>query len=275
MHKAARMEESIARTIGTEYDVFRYFNEYNDGLCKAYNNAAAKTRFPFLCFVHDDVVFHTMNWGNKLIEYLSDKETGLVGVAGGIYKSKYGLDWKDGNESFYRALIIDGILNGERFYFNPMQEKKSRVICLDGLFLCCRKEVWEENKLDEVVFKGFHFYDADWSMQVNQKLKNYVVYDIEIEHFSHGMINRTFIENSFLFEEKWKAHLPAHLRKIEKTELASIEGYELSRKLKAMKKNGYSFGERFSLIKKYYSQYKDHYQLARNIFYGFIRTKKD
>lgn len=270
-----RVKKNIEQTVGVPYEIVEIQNNRKFGLSEAYNTGAQKAVFQYLCFIHEDVLFHTHNWGKQLLQYLDDKETGLVGVAGGIYKSEYGLDWKDGNETFYRALIIDGILDGERFYFNPMNEKKSRVICLDGLFLTCRKQVWMENKLDEEIFKGFHFYDADWSMQVNLTLKNYVVYDIEVEHFSHGSINREFLENSFLFEEKWKDHLPVHLNRIENKELASIEGYQLSRKLKIMKLNGYSIKERFRLVKKYYSRYKDYYQLTRNIFYGFIRTKKD
>lgn len=268
-----KIKKNIDETAGVGYEIIEILNDGSFGLCHAYNDGAAKATYPFLCFVHDDILFHTEDWGKKIAQHLEDKQTGLVGVAGGCYKSLYGLDWKDGKESFYRALIIDGILNGERFYFNPLNEIKSRVVCLDGLFLCCRKEVWETNKLDEKVFAGFHFYDADWSMQVYQKLKNYVVYDIEIEHFSHGRIDREFLVNSFLFEKKWQHVLPVSSIVMDKKEQASVDGYVLTKKLRAMRDCGYSFNERWQLLKKYFLQYKNYYQLLRNIFYGFVRQK--
>jgi hypothetical protein len=273
--RAAKMENSLAETTNIAYEVISYVNDNNEGLCKVYNDCAAKARYPYLCFVHDDIVFHTMDWGSKIIQYLQDAATGIIGIAGGCYKSACGLDWKDGKESFYRASITDGLLNQSRFYFNPLNEKKSRVVCLDGLFLCCRKEIWEKNRFDEQRFTGFHFYDADWSMSVFQTLNNYVVYDIEIEHFSHGKINRSFLDDSLVFEKKWEHVLPANSIELDKKEIASTEGYVLTKKLSAMKAFGYSFSERSGLLKKYFYRYKNYYQVLRNLYYGFIKTKED
>jgi glycosyltransferase involved in cell wall biosynthesis len=271
----AEIKKNITATAGLPFEIIEVINKGAYGLCKAYNSGAEKALYPYLCFIHDDVAFHTNDWGKKLIAHLQDPQTGLIGVAGGCYKSASGLDWKDGKEDFYRAIIIDGLLDQSRFYFNPLNEEKSRVVCLDGLFLCCRKKVWEMNRFDETIFSGFHFYDADWSMSVFQSLNNYVVYDIEIEHFSHGRMDRSFLKDSFLFEKKWQHVLPAYSIALEKEEIASVEGYVLTKKLSAMKKFGYSYRERTALLKKYFRRYKNYYQVLRNLYYGFVKVKQD
>src|SRR5688500_11226699 len=115
--KLAGIKKNIAETSGVEYEIIEFINNGEYGLCKAYNDGANKAVYPYLCFVHDDVLFHTINWGNRIIHHLQDKTAGVIGVAGGCYKSAFGLDWKDGKESFYRAIIIDGLLNHSRFYF--------------------------------------------------------------------------------------------------------------------------------------------------------------
>ena len=39
-------------------------------------------KFPFLCFMHEDVSIETANWGKMVCEHLDDDNCGLLGVAG-------------------------------------------------------------------------------------------------------------------------------------------------------------------------------------------------
>ncbi|MFX4377337.1 glycosyltransferase, partial [Acinetobacter baumannii] len=68
-------------------------NRYS--ICSAYNEGAEKAKYDNLCFVHEDVVFRTNNWGQ--IALTEVKKFDLLGVAGSNYKSKAISGWASGS----------------------------------------------------------------------------------------------------------------------------------------------------------------------------------
>ncbi|MFX5306134.1 glycosyltransferase, partial [Acinetobacter baumannii] len=54
-------------------------------ITEAYNSGAEKSTFENLLFLHEDIIFYTRNWGNKLLHHLQKESTGIVGVAGSSY----------------------------------------------------------------------------------------------------------------------------------------------------------------------------------------------
>jgi hypothetical protein len=264
------IEENIAATISIPYEIV-LITDVTNGLCTAYNRGAELSNYSLLCFVHDDVLFHTNAWGSKVVKHLKTLNTGVIGVMGGRYKSAFGLGWRDGSTTFYRYNLLDGLTQSKHLKNSESNGIKSRVICLDGAFLCCTKEVWEHFKFDEKNFKGFHFYDTDFTFRVAQEYQNFAVTDILIEHFSHGNNNKEYLVDSLIFDKKHQRFLPATLESLSKKEYRQFEGYALSEKLRLLKQTGFSTLLRFTLLKKYLQKHFNFYQLIRNMYFGFIK----
>ena len=211
-----KMFDSVSQTIGVEHETIAFDNrEKKLGLCAAYNKAANEAKGDYLCFVHEDIVIKTDNWGKELIKFAEHNNCGVIGIAGGKCANRNFTNW--GLSECNLIKIYDGANSGNNLdsetnlfyhYSNPDNEIFSKAVCLDGVFLFVRKDIWESNKFDEETFKGFHFYDADFSFSVSQKYQNYVYFGMDIYHLSGGNRERTFCENMYLFQKKWKCKLP-------------------------------------------------------------------
>jgi hypothetical protein len=222
-----KVRQNIAETIGQKHEVIRIDNSANTySISQAYNEGARKSLFPILCFVHEDIFFATQDWGLPLVQLLGNAAIGLVGVAGGIYKTKAtGPTWWSPLKGAARINLIQHVASGgkKHMYENPFQEKYSQVAALDGVFLACRKEVWEQFPLDERIIRGFHFYDLDLSLSVGEKYQVVVTYDILLEHFSEGKNDKVWAEQAHVVSKKWKHGLPRHSLPLSKNELEEVE----------------------------------------------------
>lgn len=75
--------ENVSTTVGVEYEIVAIDNSQNNySIFSAYNLGFSKCKYPYLCFVHEDVQFHTQNWGEKIIAHLQEANTGILGLAG-------------------------------------------------------------------------------------------------------------------------------------------------------------------------------------------------
>lgn len=209
----ARVVDNIGQTVGVEYEIVAVDNAAGQyGICEAYNAGAARSRFGTLCFVHEDVVFHTDGWGQRVADALRDPAVGLISVVGGTYQTKapagYWIQDFRTNRIYQNQRELDGSLGFQ--HFNPYDEVSSEVVAVDGLWMCCRRETWEQTPFDATTFPGFHLYDLDFSFSVRQQgLSVRVVYDVKIEHLSYGSYNRAWVESQWAFQKKWGAQLPA------------------------------------------------------------------
>src|SRR5690554_3963305 len=84
-----KLSENIGSTVGSQFELIVIDNSENDySIFEAYNLGIKKSLFPYLLFVHEDVLFHTKNWGKILIEYFENNEKiGLIGLAGSKLKT--------------------------------------------------------------------------------------------------------------------------------------------------------------------------------------------
>ncbi len=244
------LENNIRETIGIEYELISIENPGVMGICAAYNKGALRTQYDIICFVHDDVKFHTINWGKKIVEILQDHSVGIVGVAGGTYKSKIlSSAWYNGRS--YINMIQHR--NGECFHWHEPKEYNSGladVLVVDGVFIGLRKEVWEQCKFDEKWLQGFHFYDMDICLTVKSKgLRVCVSYEILLEHFSFGSNNKEWYEEARLIHKKWHDKLPWSLQPVSKNEGNSFEYAAAAYKLKlVLKKPGFSLADKTKAI---------------------------
>ena len=72
---------NLSETIGSAFEIICIDNSENKySIFQAYNLGASQAKFPFLCFIHDDIIFQTANWGINLIQHFEDSEFGLIGV---------------------------------------------------------------------------------------------------------------------------------------------------------------------------------------------------
>jgi len=203
--------ENISNTIGVEYEIIAIDNSNNQhSIFSAYNEGYAQSKFPFICFVHEDVLFHSSKWGELIIRHLELPKSGILGLSGGELIVR--------NPGAGSALItcekitqsdLRGKKSTQRIHL-PEGYNKSRlpVVVLDGVFLCMRRELMTQICFDEQL-KGFHGYDIDISIQSTLAgYVNYVIYDIDLEHFSRGKMDIVYYRNYIRIFKKWEKYLP-------------------------------------------------------------------
>jgi hypothetical protein len=206
------VSQNISETIGLPYELIAVDNRnIIRGICSVYNDAAVEAKYNYLCFVHEDVKFHTKGWGAILFDLLEKSKIGLVGVSGPTYKSAIPSSWTACKDDFYRTNTIQhfGASQNPLIHTkNPDKNIYSEVAVVDGVFLATRKDVFSEFSFDENRLTGFHGYDFDLSMQIRQKYKIVVTHQIFLEHFSAGNYNHQWLSDTFFLHQKWKKKLP-------------------------------------------------------------------
>jgi Glycosyltransferase like family len=252
-----RLEKNIAETIGVPFEIIAIDNSlHHHGICKVYNEGGAKARYPYLCFTHEDVSFETKNWGERVCKYLADSCTGLLGIAGGDCKGLVPSSWS-------MAAISNEINIIQHYKFNSAPVKQvvvtnpategniKRVVTIDGVWLCTKKEIFEEFRFDEITFTGFHGYDIDYSLQVNTKYNSYVIFDIVLHHFSEGSPDKKWIESALRISKKWKKHLPVSIHNLS----AADYTFHHWRSLQVFLQNLFCLNYSYASIIKFYLAY--------------------
>jgi hypothetical protein len=185
-----QLAKNVKDTIGVEYEILFYDNrESNKGLCEVYNLLAADARYDLLCFVHEDIIFTTVNWGMVLARLFSNENVSVLGVAGSKYKSKTFSGWFTGLTELDCCNIVHQFPDGhqETIFLQPTTGTViDDVVCLDGVFICCTSKVWSDLRFDSENITGFHFYDIDFSIRAAKKNRVVVTYEIGMIHFTVG-----------------------------------------------------------------------------------------
>lgn len=197
-----QVKKSIELTIGVDFEIISIDNSNaNLSIFEGYNICATKAKFNFLVFVHEDIVFHSQNWGVDLINYFEGlKNPGILGVAGSSYLPISPSDWWLSDKSYLYANFLSNVKNGKIGEGKLLQmgtQKSQPVFALDGMFLAIKKIVWEEFPFDESMV-GFHGYDTSICYTVSQKYQNYFVPGLLMEHFSKGYPNKIWLKNTVI-----------------------------------------------------------------------------
>ena len=203
---------NIQTTVGAPFEIIAIDNHDNDySLTRAYNYGAKKARFNYLVFVHEDILFHTNDWGRRLVNHLKDLKVSLVGILGCTIKTRIPSGVWVPIPSLIRINQLQRKPDGsvEHNYNNPCHETSSEVAILDGMFLATRRENWEIAPFDDELLTHFHGYDVDFSLAQGQLGKVIVIYDILIEHFSEGNFSAEWAIAQQKVVIKWKNKLPS------------------------------------------------------------------
>lgn len=209
----AELKQNIAETIGCEYELVIIDNSRNKyNIFQAYNEGVRLSKGEILCFMHDDVFFHSKEWGNLVINYFEHYSLlGCIGVAGSHllldtpssfwHSEANSLHYYDRDEKGGLLLIDTGAKKKDKDF--------DEVASVDGLWMCVRKSLFETISYDDSGFHGFHCYDSDICMQIQKAgFKIGVVYDVLIEHVGLGTKNTSYFESIRLWHQKWTDWLP-------------------------------------------------------------------
>ncbi|MFM9911835.1 MAG: glycosyltransferase [Chitinophagaceae bacterium] len=255
----ATVSENIADTINVPFEIIAIENKKGlIGICEAYNTGAVKATYDIFCFMHEDISIHTYNWGNILINHFKNEAYGLIGIAGGDTKSLVPSSWA----SFTHPSEVS-IVQHFKYQSKP-PEKVLRtgypddsstlkpVACIDGVWICTRRSVYEQCKFDSITFPGFHGYDIDYSLQVARAgFKIGVVFDIDIHHYSEGSFKHVWMKNAMQVSEKWKQFLPFSVRDLPKKEFIHNHWTTIRNFLNKLIELDYSIYQLFFYLYKY------------------------
>jgi len=235
---ATALAANIEATIGVEYEIVTVDNSENKhSIFSAYNYGLSQSIYPYLCFVHEDVLFKTNNWGVKLINHLNVEKCGIVGVAGGKIATNVPAQWS--NEKRYIHIIQHYKKAKTNNYLMEPNEGDilaESVVFVDGVFFSMLRDLFSVIKFDEN-FEGFHSYDYDISIQsIVAGFNNYVVYDVLLEHFSEGFKDKRYYENLIRVYKKWINQLPLLTPDIREDKSIEIKNIELSRLKKLIRR---------------------------------------
>ncbi|MGL5730325.1 MAG: glycosyltransferase, partial [Bacteroidales bacterium] len=73
-----QFERNINQTCGIPFELLKHDNREDKwGLCKVYNYYSKLAKYDIICYIHEDVLFHTVNWGRIIHDfYKNNPQTG-------------------------------------------------------------------------------------------------------------------------------------------------------------------------------------------------------
>ncbi|MES2446445.1 MAG: glycosyltransferase [Bacteroidota bacterium] len=220
------LQKNIESTIGAEYEIVVINNSKNElSIFEAYNIGVSKSIGDVLCFMHDDILYHTNNWGKKVYAHLKDDLIGAIGIAGSPFIGQLPGSWW-ANELVNQQIAINknGLISNFTKFSDGIEETSKPVVTLDGVWMCVKKELFNQISFDKNTFTGYHFYDIDLCLQIFQlNYKICAVFDIQIEHFSAGKVNEQWINSALLLNSKWSKNLPLQSMALTKSQKLQAE----------------------------------------------------
>ncbi len=208
------LEMNVRTTIGDVVYEFVWIdnsdNKYT--ICHAYNEGVKRARYPYLCFMHEDIVYHTNDWGVMAINAMSNQTVGLLGVQGCTYFDESTIYWT--MSGFKKANTILP-WRSDKIKEDDFSIPGNDVVMVDGMWMFTCRKFFDEIHWDEHTYQGFHMYDMDLCMQIiNRGMKIRLLDELWIQHNSYGNWNTDFFKGCQVFHEKWDNYLPVSVMPI-------------------------------------------------------------
>ena len=207
------LKTNVQETIGVDCEFVVVDNSKNDyTIFTAYNEGVCRAKGDILCFMHEDIVFRSQDWGRVVAKAFEDKTIGCVGVIGSWFLPNKPASWWLCHADV--GTVIQGYSDKKGKYGSFVDGVKptkaiTDVVVVDGCWYCIPKAMFDEIRYDDETYNSFHCYDIDICMQVLQANKRVVVSDgIVIEHQSSGNVVTTYYEQLNRFYQKWQNYLP-------------------------------------------------------------------
>lgn len=248
------LRNNIEETIGIDHEIIVINNSgKKHSLSSAYNEGVRLSNYSILCFMHDDILYHTKNWGATVVNHFKEEDVGMIGVGGTRFLSRTPTIWWAGGIQFIdneQGIICQYLIDTKRSNTNdsslisirPISSASIKVVVLDGLWFCIPKRLFDCISFDQNLFNDFHFYDLDISLQVfSAGYEVHVIYDILVEHISESTLDVEWIESCKRFYKKWRNVLPLSTVKLNQQQKKIIEFENLRHLLNILKSNHYLF----------------------------------
>lgn len=208
--------ENIENTVGCGYELIVVDNSENEySIFEAYNKGIERSNNDYLCFIHEDVIFQTSDWGKFVLNYFIEfKHLGILGVAGSRIKTQIPSGWWENKPEHLVLNLVqtrpDGTL--DRINRGFREEGIEKVVVVDGFFMAVRKD--PNIRFNEKLL-GFHNYDQSVCLDyINHGYNVYVTNKILIEHASNGIIDDNWVKSSIKFHEIYNQYLPQTIPKV-------------------------------------------------------------
>lgn len=224
------LAENIQTTVNVPYEIVLIDNSTNKySIFEAYNEGVQRAIHPYLCFIHEDIMFRTDNVGKLLLSSFStNPNLGLIGVIGIQVLPEMCFGWWTAGYDYY---VGDIIKNKKRKRMTPgythlelVEPKLKKAVACDGLFLGIPRALFDKISWDVNTFKGFHCYDLDICMQVLAAGYDInILENLRIEHYSTGNPSEAFAHEMVVFNNKWREKLPVATQEIEQATIHDIQ----------------------------------------------------
>jgi len=242
------VKTNINNTIGVPFEILAYDNSNAErGICEIYNQGVRDARYNVLCFVHEDVVFNSFDWGAQvLMAFEENGRLGLLGIAGSSYKSLAPSGWQ-GSEIPAKINFMNLVQKykhadkGEEIkYNNQFSSTVAQVAVIDGVWFCGQKDILTKHPFDQWLLPYFHGYDIDISLSVGSFYDIGVTFKVMLTHFSEGNFGADWVKATLRLHEKWKLKLPVNKASLTEAEMRICEKNAFRSFVSTMKKSGYS-----------------------------------
>lgn len=206
------LKQNIGDTIGTDYELVVIDNSYNQySIFSAFNEGVRRAKGDILCFMHEDLLYISNDWGRSVLKLFEDSSIGIVGVVGTHFLPKTPCGW-------YHPMLFSGgcvqTYNGSQVYQHDIthfgDKSYLEAVAVDGMWFCIPKFLFAQGlRFDDITYNGFHCYDIDICLQVLQiNYKVVITSGILVEHHSYGIFNIEWVRTTKLLFTKWQHMLP-------------------------------------------------------------------
>ena len=236
---AEQLKQNINDTIGVPWELVLIDNdELQASIAHVYNTGAQRAQYDLLCFVHEDVLFKTKSWGATIVKlFQTVPNLGALGLAGAKYKSRALSGWYTGIPDFdcCNILHINGQKEEQLIYANPEAGSTiQEVVCLDGVFICATRQLWQQVNFNQRLLNGFHCYDIDFSFRATKISTVAVTYEIDVIHLTEGgSFGNEWVDNTILWHDTSRELLPFSVggmaHSMQKKDETTITSYWLKR----------------------------------------------
>lgn len=154
-------------------------------MCMGYNRGARQCDAPWLVFCHDDIEILHLDAGDFHMAML---ETDVFGAAGSTHLS--GANWYNATPDHLCGSVFAPVPHDAgRYEHQIFGSGKGSIIkgvqALDGIFIACRRCVWNDLPFDETI-TDFTLYDIDFSYNAHLHRKEVaVISTMLLYHASH------------------------------------------------------------------------------------------
>ena len=251
--------KNIEQTVGLEFEILAYENaDGKKSICEIYNLGIQNAKYDILCFMHEDLLIKSINWGEHVLSvFKKHTKLGVLGVAGCAYKTYAPSGWDvEGNEANVKCInYIQGNQNadvdGVHIYYNPSNKHLETVAAVDGMWFCTTKSIAKSHLFDEKTLTGFHGYDLDFCLNIGQNHQIAVTFDILMEHFSSGNFGRDWFSAILKLHDKWEYLLPVIQKPLTIAQQNTFEKRAYKRNIVNMLRFEYPKKEIFNYLLKF------------------------